>query len=88
MADRIHLSIVTPDSTAFESNAEFISIPTGFGSLGILANHAPMLCAVKKGFLRWRSESGDDGRVLVGDGVANIAQNEVTLLVADAKLSE
>lgn len=87
MADRIHLSIVTPDGTAFESDAEYINIPTGFGSLGILANHAPMLCAVKKGFLRWRNESGGEGRVLVGDGVANIAENEVTLLVSDAKTS-
>ena len=87
MADRIHLSIVTPDSTAFESDAEYINIPTDFGSLGILANHAPMLCAVKKGFLRWRNESGEEGRVLVGDGVANIAENEVTLLVSDAKTS-
>lgn len=88
MADRIHLSIVTPDGTAFENSAEYVNIPTGFGSLGILANHAPMLCAVKKGFLRWRNESGDEGRVLVGDGVANIAENEVTLLVSDAKACE
>ena len=88
MADRIHLSIVTPDGAAFGSRVEYVNIPTGFGSLGILANHAPMLCAVKKGFLRWKNESGDDGRVLVGDGVANIAENEVTLLVSDAKVSE
>lgn len=88
MADRIHLSIITPDGTALQRSVEYINIPTGFGSLGILANHAPMLCAVKKGCLRFRCEDGAEGRVLVGDGVANIAGNEVTLLVSAAEATE
>ena len=88
MADKIQLSIVTPDGTAFEKRVSYVNIPTGFGSVGILANHAPMLCAVKKGMLLCRTENGEEKRVFVGDGVANTAENEVTLLVSDAREME
>ena len=81
MADRINLHIVTPDGAAREQAAQLVSVPTDFGSVGILADHAPMLCAVKKGVLRLRCESGEQRRFLVGDGVARVEENEVTLLV-------
>lgn len=85
MADKISLRIVTPEGTAFEKQVSYVNIPTGFGSVGILANHAPMLCAVRKGVLLCRTEGGEENRVAVGDGVANTAENEVTLLVSNAK---
>ena len=88
MADRIHLSVITPDGTAFERDVEYVNLPTAFGSIGILANHAPILCAVEKGRLRWRSENGDSGTVLLESGIANIAANEATLLVSDARAAE
>ena len=84
--DRIKLSIVTPNGTAFEKDVAYVNIPTDFGSLGILADHAPMVCSVKKGILRCRTESGEELRLLISDGVASIDENEVTLLVSAAEL--
>ncbi|MBR1845907.1 MAG: ATP synthase F1 subunit epsilon [Oscillospiraceae bacterium] len=88
MAKLFRLSVVTADRTVFESQVEYVNLPTAFGSVGILARHAPMLCAVEKGIARCTLESGEICRIRVSDGVASVADNELTLLVTDAKIIE
>ena len=87
MADRIHLKVITPEGTALEKNAEYIRIPTPEGSLGILADHAPMLCAVGEGKLKCRSEEGER-LISVSGGVASVENNEVTVLTETAQIEE
>ena len=87
MADRIHLRIVTPTGTALERDVNYVSLPTPGGSVGILANHAPMLCAVGKGKLRCRFEGGES-LVFVAGGVASVEDNEVTVLAEEAESEE
>lgn len=86
MADNISLSVVTADGVAFEKKVSYVNIPTSFGSVGILTGHAPMLCAVSKGVVRCTYGENIGASVEVSDGVANVAENEVTLLVSDAKV--
>ncbi len=87
MADRIHIKIVTPSGTALEANADYIRLPTPGGSLGILADHAPMLCAVGEGKLKCRSGEGETV-VSVSGGVASVENNEVTVLTEKAQIGE
>ena len=87
MADRIHLRIVTPTGTALERYVNYVNLPTPGGSVGILANHAPMLCAVGKGKLRCRFEGGES-LVFVAGGVASVEDNEVTVLAEEAESEE
>ncbi len=87
MAKSFRLSIVTGDGTVFEDTVEYVNLPTGFGSLGVLANHAPMLCAVEKGVVRCTKE-GETLRIRVGNGVASVENNEATLLVSDGERLE
>ena len=87
MADRIHLRIVTPTGTALERDVNYVNLPTPGGSVGILANHAPMLCAVGKGKLRCRFEDGES-LVFVAGGVASVEDNEVTVLAEEAESEE
>ena len=82
------LSIVTAEASVLEAHVSYVNLPTPFGSLGILARHAPMLCAVEKGIVRVKLENGQSARVQVGDGVASVADNELTVLVADGKVLE
>lgn len=86
--DKIHFSIVTADGTVFERNVGYVNIPTGFGSVGILKGHAPMFCAVAKGTVRCTYALDKVARVNVGEGVANVSGNEVTLLVASAEVQQ
>ena len=87
MAKSFRLSIVTAEGTVFEDSVEYVNLPTGFGSIGILANHAPLLCAVEKGTVRCTKDE-ETLRIRVSDGVASVENNEVTLLVSEGALLE
>ena len=87
MSESFRLSVVTGDGTVFEDTVEYVNLPTGFGSLGVMAKHAPMLCAVEKGVVRCTKE-GETLRIRVGSGVASVENNEATLLVSDGERLE
>ncbi len=85
MADRIHLKVVTPGGVALEQETNYVNLPTPEGSVGILYNHAPMLCAVGAGRLKCRFEGGELS-VSVSGGVASVQDNELTVLTEKAEL--
>lgn len=85
--DRIALHIVTGDGPVLERQVEYVNLPTGFGSLGILPNHAPMLCAVEAGVIRCRW-SGGEARIRVSAGVASVEENDLTVLVTSGEVLE
>ena len=87
MAESFRLSVVTGDGTVFEGEVESVRIPTGFGSVGVLAHHAPMLCAVEKGVLLAK-QGGEQLRIALSAGVANVENNELTVLVSSGKVLE
>ena len=87
MADRIRLKIVTPAGTALDRMTNYVNLPTPEGSVGILADHAPMLCALGKGKLKYRFEGGE-GFVFVSEGVASVENNELTVLAEEARIEE
>ena len=85
--DRISLHVLTGDGPVFEHEVEYVNLPTGFGSVGILAGHAAMLCAVEEGILRCRWDGGG-ARLRVSAGIASVEKNEVNVLVSAGKLME
>ena len=85
MGKLFRLSVLTAEKTLFEGEVSGANIPTPFGSVGILARHAPLLCAVERGILRCTLESGETLRIPVGEGVASVSDGELTLLVAEEK---
>ncbi len=87
MNDLFRLSIVTGDATVLDTKVRSANLPADFGSVGILVRHAPMLCAVSRGLLRCTLEDGSTLRVRVSDGVASVADNELTVLCADAEIA-
>ena len=56
MANCFELRVLTAEGAVLEGKAEYCNLPTDLGSVGILANHAPMLCAVREGKARFRME--------------------------------
>ena len=88
MEKHFHLSVLTSESTVFDGEVEYVNLPIPSGSLGVLARHAPMLCAVERGILRCTSAGGDPLRIAVGTGVASVADGEMTVLVSAAELQK
>lgn len=84
MANDIQLSVSTAYGDGFESYVDYVRLPTAFGSLGILKGHCDMLCAVSPGVVSY-SAQGEKGMLEVGEGVATVADNQVTLLVSSIK---
>ncbi len=77
---------VTGDATVVDTKVRSARLPTGYGSVGILANHAPMLCAVSRGVVLCTLEDGSLLRLRVSEGVASVGDNELTLLCSDAAI--
>ncbi len=85
MAKCFHLKVQTPEGIVFEGEAESCSLLTSGGSVGVLANHAPMLCALREGEMRFRTEDGTEKRFRLPAGVADVRDNSVTILADRAE---
>ncbi|MBO7669970.1 MAG: F0F1 ATP synthase subunit epsilon [Oscillospiraceae bacterium] len=85
MANCFHLCLMTAEGTMVDEAAEYCRIPTADGSVGILADHAPMLCAVCEGEVRCRMEDGRERSFHVPAGVASVRDNSVTILTDRAE---
>ena len=83
MADAIHLCAITRDGKNWERWVNYVNLPTETGSFGILKNHAPMLCTLAAGTVRYRCQPDTVGYLRISEGFANIADNEITLLLTD-----
>jgi F-type H+-transporting ATPase subunit epsilon len=77
------LSVVTPEKTVFEREANSIVAPGGEGYLGILTNHAPLITALIPGKLTVTDTSGQDTHYALSGGFLEVSHNLVTIL-ADA----
>lgn len=86
--DRIHLLLTTSGGEIWEKQVSAVTLPAVLGSLGILANHAPMLCALSEGVVSCRTEAGELTRIRISEGIANVADNEVTLLLSHLSVEE
>lgn len=77
--DSIQLQIVTASGVAFDCMASYVGLPLVGGSIGVLANHAPLLAAVQAGVVECET-GGERKKIPVGDGIVEIHDNQVLLL--------
>ena len=80
----LHISIIAPDRTVWDSNAEEVILPSSTGQLGILRGHAPLLTALDIGVMRVRADKEWTPIVLMG-GFAEVENDELTILVNGAE---
>ena len=75
-----HLSIMTAEGLKVDEAAQYCRLPISDGSIGILADHAPMVCAVCKGDILCRMEDGRERIFRVPSGIANVRNNTLMIL--------
>ncbi len=81
---RFSVEVLTPEGSVFEEEVEMLSTTTSAGSVGILANHEPMLATLEPTELRlYRSES-EVVRFAQGEGYLQFADNHAFVLVEEA----
>ncbi len=91
MENKIHLQVLTANSTVHDGMVNYVSAPLKDGEAGFLAGHAPLLAALKEGVLtaRFTGEFGEETiYIAVSGGVLDIANNELIVLARTAELAE
>jgi F-type H+-transporting ATPase subunit epsilon len=81
------LSVVTPEGTAFEGEAQMLIVPGDAGEIGVLARHAPLVAMLKAGEIRVRAQ-GEWHSFAAGPGYFKVQQDRAIVLVDDAVRAE
>ena len=78
------VEVLTPEGEVFNDEVEMVSTRTATGSIGVLANHAPLMAILDPTELRlYRSES-EIVRFAQGEGYLQVVDNSALVLVEEA----
>ena len=75
------VEILTPEGEVFNDEVEMVSTKTSVGSIGLLANHQPLLAMLDPTELRLYKSESDVVRYAQGEGFLQVYGNRVLLLV-------
>ncbi|NUQ21697.1 MAG: F0F1 ATP synthase subunit epsilon [Gemmatimonadaceae bacterium] len=80
----LNVSVVSPERTLFEGEAESVVAPAFDGEVGILTHHAPMLTLLGNGRLRIRA-AGNERSFTVAGGFLEVADDRVRIVTERAE---
>jgi F-type H+-transporting ATPase subunit epsilon len=78
------VEVLTPEGQVFADEVEMVSTRTTTGSIGILANHAPLMAILEPTELRLYKSESDVVRFAQGEGYLQVVDNRALVLVEDA----
>jgi F-type H+-transporting ATPase subunit epsilon len=82
--NRFVAEVLTPEGEVFNEEVEMLSTRTTIGSIGLLANHEPLLARLEPTELRlYRSET-EIVRFAQAEGYVQMSQNHALVLVEEA----
>lgn len=86
MADdhMIDVEVLTPEGEVFEGEVRQVSTRTEVGEIGILANHAPLLAALRPTELRLKVSDSETKSYAQAHGWLQVFGNRARLLVEEA----
>jgi len=76
--------VLTPEGEVFNDEVEMVSTRTTVGSIGVLANHAPLMAILDPTELRLYKSDSDVESFAQGEGYLQVVDNEVLVLVEEA----
>jgi F-type H+-transporting ATPase subunit epsilon len=84
MAEKLHLSLVTPEAELFEGEVDQVVAPGSEGEFGVLAHHAPFMTTLAEGPVVILD--GTSKRVFqVRGGFADVSEDGMTILAESAE---
>lgn len=78
------VEILSPEGQVFEGEVEMVSTRTTTGSIGILANHTPLLAMLDPTELRLYESENEVIRFAQGEGYLQVGFNRALMLVEEA----
>jgi F-type H+-transporting ATPase subunit epsilon len=76
--------VLTPEGEVFSEEIEMLSTRTAVGSIGILANHEPVLAMLEPAELRLYRSDSEVVRFAQAEGYLQFAENRALVLVEEA----
>jgi F-type H+-transporting ATPase subunit epsilon len=78
------VEVLTPEGEVFSEEVEMLSTRTSVGSIGVLANHEPVLAMLEPTELRLYRSDSDIVRFAQAEGYLQFADNHALVLVEEA----
>lgn len=78
------VEVLTPEGEVFSDEIEMLSTRTAVGSIGVLANHEPVLAMLEPTELRLYRSDSDIVRFAQAEGYLQFADNRALVLVEEA----
>ncbi len=79
------VEVLTPEGELFKDEVEMVSTRTATGSIGVLANHAPILAMLEPTELRLYKSESEIVRFAQAEGYMQVAGGRVLVLVEEAR---
>jgi F-type H+-transporting ATPase subunit epsilon len=81
---KFRVEVLTPEGEVFNDEVEMVSTRTTVGSIGVLANHQPLLGMLEPTELRLYKSDSDVESFAQGEGYIQVSGEEVLVLVEEA----
>ena len=78
------VEVLTPEGEVFSDEVEMVSTRTSVGSIGVLANHAPLMAILDPTELRLFKSDNDVVSFAQGEGYLQVVDNRALVLVEEA----
>jgi F-type H+-transporting ATPase subunit epsilon len=78
------VEVLTPEGEVFNDEVEMVSTKTTVGSIGLLANHEPLLAMLEPTELRLYQTESEVVRFAQAEGYLQVAEGRALLLVEEA----
>jgi F-type H+-transporting ATPase subunit epsilon len=78
---KFRVEVLTPEGEVFNDEVEMVSTKTSVGSIGLLANHQPLLAMLDPTELRLYKSESDVVRYAQGEGFLQISGEHALVLV-------
>lgn len=79
-----HFELVSPERMLFSGDVTSVIVPASEGDMTVMANHAPVMSALKPGVVTVSGAQGGDKRLFVRGGFVDIAGGSLTILAEHA----
>jgi F-type H+-transporting ATPase subunit epsilon len=81
---KFRVEVLTPEGELFNDEVEMVSTRTTTGSIGVLADHAPVLAMLDPTELRLYKTESEVVRFAQAEGYMQVGENHALLLVQEA----
>ena len=82
--NKFPVEVLTPEGEVFKDEVEMVSTRTSVGSIGILANHVPLMAILDPTELKLYKSDNDVVSFAQGEGYLQVVENTAMVLVEEA----